>query len=105
MRQAASAPGHGPSPNERATPVAVLIGAPRNDSRIEPALDADSNNRNHADLGHRGYDHRYRHAGIVGESGGFDLFSWAFTAYLLTQAATIPIYGRLADIFAGSAFC
>jgi EmrB/QacA subfamily drug resistance transporter len=36
---------------------------------------------------------------IVGELGGFDLLSWAFTAYLLTQAATIPIYGRLADVF------
>src|SRR5487761_2520558 len=36
---------------------------------------------------------------IVGELGGFDLFSWVFTAYLLTQAVTIPIYGRLADLF------
>jgi len=36
---------------------------------------------------------------IVGELGGFDLFSWVFTAYLLTQAVTIPIYGRLADIY------
>jgi EmrB/QacA subfamily drug resistance transporter len=36
---------------------------------------------------------------IVGQLGGFDLFSWVFTAYLLTQAVTIPIYGRLADIF------
>ncbi len=35
---------------------------------------------------------------IVGQLGGFDLFSWVFTAYLLTQAVTIPIYGRLADI-------
>jgi EmrB/QacA subfamily drug resistance transporter len=36
---------------------------------------------------------------IVGQLGGFDLFSWVFTAYLLTQAVTIPIYGRLADIY------
>jgi len=36
---------------------------------------------------------------IVGELGRFDLFSWVFTAYLLTQAVTIPIYGRLADIY------
>jgi EmrB/QacA subfamily drug resistance transporter len=36
---------------------------------------------------------------IVGDLGGFDLFSWVFTAYLLTQAVTIPIYGRLADIY------
>lgn len=36
---------------------------------------------------------------IVGQLGGFDLFSWVFTAYLLTQAVTIPLYGRLADIY------
>jgi EmrB/QacA subfamily drug resistance transporter len=36
---------------------------------------------------------------IVGHLGGFDLFSWVFTAYLLTQAVTIPIYGRLADVY------
>ncbi|MGH7088934.1 MAG: MDR family MFS transporter [Stellaceae bacterium] len=36
---------------------------------------------------------------IVGELGGFDLFSWVFTAYLLSQAVTIPIYGRLADLY------
>ncbi len=36
---------------------------------------------------------------IVGQLGDFDLFSWVFTAYLLTQAVTIPIYGRLADIY------
>ena len=36
---------------------------------------------------------------IVGTLGGFDYLSWAFTAYLLTQAVTIPIYGRLADLF------
>ena len=35
---------------------------------------------------------------IVGFLGGFDLFSWVFSAYFLTQAITIPIYGRLADI-------
>lgn len=36
---------------------------------------------------------------IVGEIGGFNLFSWVFTAYLITQAVTIPIYGRLADLY------
>ena len=36
---------------------------------------------------------------IVSDLGGFDLFSWVFTAYLLTQAVTIPVYGRLADLF------
>jgi EmrB/QacA subfamily drug resistance transporter len=36
---------------------------------------------------------------IVSELGGFDLFSWVFTIFLLTQAVSIPIYGRLADMF------
>ncbi len=36
---------------------------------------------------------------IVGDLGGFDLFSWVFTGYLLTQAVIIPIYGRLADVY------
>lgn len=36
---------------------------------------------------------------IVGDLGGFDLFSWVFAAYLLTMAVTVPIYGRLADIY------
>ena len=34
---------------------------------------------------------------IVGQLGGFDLFTWAFGIYLLCQAVTTPIYGRLAD--------
>lgn len=36
---------------------------------------------------------------IVGQLGGLRLFSWVFGIYFLTQAVTIPIYGRLADIF------
>jgi EmrB/QacA subfamily drug resistance transporter len=36
---------------------------------------------------------------IVADLGGFALFGWVFSAYLLTQAVTIPIYGRLADLF------
>ena len=36
---------------------------------------------------------------IVGDLGGFNLFSWVFTIYLLTQAVSIPIYGRLADLY------
>jgi EmrB/QacA subfamily drug resistance transporter len=36
---------------------------------------------------------------IVAELGGFQLFSWTFAAYLLAQAVTIPIYGRLADFY------
>jgi EmrB/QacA subfamily drug resistance transporter len=36
---------------------------------------------------------------IVADLGGFSLFSWVFAVYLLTQAVSIPVYGRLADIY------
>src|SRR5207237_302122 len=36
---------------------------------------------------------------IVADVGGFRLFSWVFAAYLLAQAVTVPIYGRLADLY------
>ena len=36
---------------------------------------------------------------IVADLGGFHLFSWAFATFLLTQAVSIPIYGRLADLY------
>lgn len=36
---------------------------------------------------------------IVGDLGGFALFGWVFSIYLLAQTVTIPIYGKLADIF------
>ena len=36
---------------------------------------------------------------IVGNLDGFELFSWVFAVPLLTMAATIPVYGRLADIY------
>ena len=36
---------------------------------------------------------------IVGELGGFDQFPWLFSAYLLGQAVTTPIYAKLSDIF------
>jgi MFS family permease len=36
---------------------------------------------------------------IVGELGGFHLFPWLFSAYLLGQAVTTPIYAKLSDVF------
>src|SRR6185312_11545551 len=36
---------------------------------------------------------------IIAELGGFNLFSWVFAVYLLTQAVSIPVYGRLADLY------
>ena len=36
---------------------------------------------------------------VVRDLGGFSLFSWVFSSYLLTQTVTIPIYGKLADLW------
>lgn len=36
---------------------------------------------------------------IVRNLGGFSLFPWLFSIYLLTQAVTVPIYGRMSDVF------
>ncbi|WP_078552711.1 MDR family MFS transporter [Bacillus alkalicellulosilyticus] len=37
--------------------------------------------------------------GIVADLGGFSLFTWVFGSYLLMQVVTIPIYGKLSDLF------
>jgi MFS family permease len=36
---------------------------------------------------------------IVKDLGGFSLFPWLFSVYLLAQAASVPIYGKLADLY------
>lgn len=36
---------------------------------------------------------------IVSSLGGLELYSWVFSGFLLMQALTIPIYGKLADLF------
>jgi EmrB/QacA subfamily drug resistance transporter len=36
---------------------------------------------------------------IVGSIGGFSIFSWLFSVYLLTQTVTIPVYGKFADLY------
>ena len=36
---------------------------------------------------------------IVGKLGGITLYSWVFSVYLLTSTTTVPIYGKLADLF------
>lgn len=36
---------------------------------------------------------------IVDDLGGFREFPWLFSVYLLAQAATVPVNGKLADIF------
>jgi EmrB/QacA subfamily drug resistance transporter len=36
---------------------------------------------------------------VVADLGGFSQFPWLFSVYLLAQAATTPIYGKLADLY------
>ena len=36
---------------------------------------------------------------IITDLGGNDLYTWAFTAYLLTSTISGPIYGKLSDLF------
>jgi EmrB/QacA subfamily drug resistance transporter len=36
---------------------------------------------------------------IVGKLGGITLYSWVFSIYLLTSTTTVPIYGKLADLY------
>jgi EmrB/QacA subfamily drug resistance transporter len=36
---------------------------------------------------------------IVATLGDFHLFSWVFAVYLLFQAVSVPIYGRLSDLY------
>ena len=36
---------------------------------------------------------------IVGQLGNFSLYTWVFSAFLLTQAATIMMFGKLADLY------
>ena len=36
---------------------------------------------------------------IVAKLGGISLYSWVFSGYLLMQAVSVPIYGKLSDLF------
>ena len=36
---------------------------------------------------------------IIGKLGGVSLYSWVFSAYLLTSTTTVPVYGKLADLY------
>jgi len=35
----------------------------------------------------------------VADLGGVERFSWAFSAYLLTSTTTVPLFGKLADLY------
>src|SRR5690606_12059652 len=41
---------------------------------------------------------------VAGELGGMSLYAWVGTAYLLTSAVFIPIFGRLGDLFGRKPF-
>ncbi|RXZ82102.1 DHA2 family efflux MFS transporter permease subunit [Paenibacillaceae bacterium] len=36
---------------------------------------------------------------VIKELGGFSFYSWVFTVYMLASTSTMPIYGKLADLF------
>ena len=41
---------------------------------------------------------------IIGDLQGFDIYAWVFTAYLITSTVTVPIYGKLSDIYGRKPF-
>jgi EmrB/QacA subfamily drug resistance transporter len=36
---------------------------------------------------------------IVGDLGGLDRIAWVFTAYLLSSTASVPLFGKISDIY------
>lgn len=36
---------------------------------------------------------------IVGQLGGLSIYSWVFSLYMLTSTTTVPLYGKLSDVF------
>ena len=36
---------------------------------------------------------------IVAELGGLELYSWVFSAYMLTRTIALPLFGKLADLY------
>jgi EmrB/QacA subfamily drug resistance transporter len=36
---------------------------------------------------------------VIGDLGGIRLYSWVFTAYMLMATVTVPMYGKLADLY------
>ncbi|MCC2683463.1 MAG: transporter [Paenibacillaceae bacterium] len=41
---------------------------------------------------------------IIGDLNGFALYAWLFSAYMLTSSVTIPIYGKLSDVYGRKPF-
>src|SRR5689334_20692120 len=36
---------------------------------------------------------------VIGQLGGINLYAWVFSAYLLTSTISVPIYGKLSDLY------
>ena len=36
---------------------------------------------------------------VIADLGGLDLYAWVFTAYVLSSTVTVPIFGKLADLY------
>ena len=36
---------------------------------------------------------------IIGQLGGLEHYSWVFSAFMLASTATVPLYGKLSDLF------
>src|SRR5712691_11813267 len=36
---------------------------------------------------------------VVSDLGGLSQYSWVFTAYLLASTVTVPLYGKLGDVY------
>ena len=36
---------------------------------------------------------------IVGDLGGLDHIAWVFTAYLLSSTVSVPLFGKISDIY------
>ncbi len=36
---------------------------------------------------------------IVSELGGLEHYSWVFSAYMLASTTTVPLYGKLSDLY------
>ena len=36
---------------------------------------------------------------VIGVLGGFEIYSWVFSAYLLASTVTVPAWGKLSDVY------
>src|SRR3989304_3238341 len=41
---------------------------------------------------------------IIGDVGGLSMFSWVFTSYMLTSTTTVPLVGKLGDMYGRKPF-